>query len=259
LHPAQPPRKPRNRGARTAVSYTAGHARSPCGRNEIAAPACTNRRTRVLTLDRLLNCLRRDRTLWAPNNPLSCSRSRALVGTGRPIWVPSRSVSSARNVPKCSNPNLSDGLGRPYVTPTIGSSCIGETPPVWTSSCVHSAERRGEVFNQWTNAWTDPPSHSFYCGEESDGGPAGGRQLRRARRRVSRPASGAPQEGTSSALVSVGRSLHTTIGPCEREWGHPARACPSGKSPRIVFPRAAQRPAGASCHEHADGSQAQSP
>jgi hypothetical protein len=134
---------------------------------------------------------------------------------------------------------------------------------VWTSS-VFTMPNGGARCSgsRWTNAWTDPTtSHSFYCGEESDGGLPAGASCD-ALDVVSRaPASvaAAPEAGfdvlqLAMCLVSVGpavahaqRRLDEPVNGSGGDIQPKVRACPS-KAP-VVFPRAAQRPAGgASCH-----------
>jgi hypothetical protein len=86
--------------------------------------------------------------------------------------------------------------------------------------------------SRWTNAWTDQPQHSFYCGEESDGGLPAGASCDALDDVVSRPASvaAAPEAGFDvlqlPACLGVGCYLPATVGRLWRQaetWGHPAQ------------------------------------
>jgi hypothetical protein len=124
---------------------------------------------------------------------------------------------------------------------------------------VHSAERRGEVFNQWTNAWTDRPPQPL-LGEESDGGfLLAGASCDALDDVCPAPASGAHMSVLQQCLVSVGRShAHDDWTNVRTGAGTSSPTSVSVRRPRFVFPRAAQRPAEVQAVTNMNGSQAQS-
>jgi hypothetical protein len=153
----------RSAGEALVVTITLGHARrSQCGADvtEIAADRVYEQTDEVLTLDRLLNCCRRDRTLWAPSN--SQALEAALVGTGRPSGVPvvaGSSFEAYRNGPVFKPEPKSDGLRRPYVnTDDRFFVYRGDASGVDVVR-VHYAERRGEVFRITVDERLDRSNH----------------------------------------------------------------------------------------------------